>query len=371
MNTTHLSKIFWLIVLASLLIAPFGSLVAASGEEHALVPLKQSVLAGETEGELTSLYWQDQFVVDDEPSAYLLFIPNKGKHTSERVYQLPSGMDTNKVKGLELKVNIFVPAEDPAQIWIWSIYDFRSQRWEQIGSSFSATPGSWTSLTFAIRAPVRFFNRAGVAHLQLTSPNAKFSAKLDYESLVTSPTPKFPTETPTVTKAPATATPKPTNTPVATSTPKPTSTPTVKPTSTPTSTGCVSYNATFEARVLELINQERAKNGLPALKRQSQLDSAARKHSADMACNNYFSHTGLDGSAPWDRMAREGYSYSWAGENIAAGYSTAESVVTGWMNSSGHRANILSTNFTEIGIGYAYRAASTYGHYWTTTFGKP
>jgi uncharacterized protein YkwD len=90
-----------------------------------------------------------------------------------------------------------------------------------------------------------------------------------------------------------------------------------------------------------------------------------------MACNNFFSHTGLDGSQPWDRAQREGYNYSYIGENIAAGNSDAASTMTQWMNSTGHRENILNPNFTQIGIGYAYGSNSDYKYYWTAVFGKP
>ena len=72
-----------------------------------------------------------------------------------------------------------------------------------------------------------------------------------------------------------------------------------------------------------------------------------------MAENNYFSHTGLDGSSAGTRITRAGYTWRSYGENIAYGYSTAERVMEGWMNSSGHRANILKNNFTDIGVGYA------------------
>jgi uncharacterized protein YkwD len=131
-------------------------------------------------------------------------------------------------------------------------------------------------------------------------------------------------------------------------------------------------NPAFEARVLELINIERAKVGAPALHSQSQLAMAARLHSADMACNNFFSHTGSDGASLSTRVARQGYiGYYYLAENIAAGYSTPESVMNGWMNSSGHRANILNANYTEIGVGYVYWSNSTYGAYWTADFAKP
>jgi uncharacterized protein YkwD len=90
-----------------------------------------------------------------------------------------------------------------------------------------------------------------------------------------------------------------------------------------------------------------------------------------MACNNYFDHIAPDGSGPGERAARQGYSSSFIGENIAAGYSTPKAVVEGWMNSPGHKANILGVDYTEIGVGYAYSSSSSYGAYWTAVFGSP
>lgn len=122
-------------------------------------------------------------------------------------------------------------------------------------------------------------------------------------------------------------------------------------------------------QAVALTNQYRAAAQCQPLKISAQLTSAASAHSQDMAGNNFFSHTGSDGSLPWDRIKRTGYTYSSAGENIAAGYYTAESVVQGWYNSPGHRANMLNCNYTEIGIAYAN--GGTYGRYWTQVFAKP
>ncbi|MCP4398531.1 MAG: hypothetical protein GY801_14700 [bacterium] len=124
-----------------------------------------------------------------------------------------------------------------------------------------------------------------------------------------------------------------------------------------------------EEELLLLINAIRQDNGLSPLNYVKELGIAARRHSDDMAQNNFMSHTGSDGSSPWDRLADAGYQYYTAGENVAAGYSSPNSVATGWMNSSGHRANILNPNFCEIGAGYAYGANSSYGHYWTLDVG--
>ncbi len=89
-----------------------------------------------------------------------------------------------------------------------------------------------------------------------------------------------------------------------------------------------------------------------------------------MATKNYFSHT-LSGGVTWSQnIANHGYTYStYKGENIAAGYATAQQTFTQWKNSSGHNANMLNGNFKAIGIGRAYGATSTYKWYWTTTFG--
>ena len=92
-------------------------------------------------------------------------------------------------------------------------------------------------------------------------------------------------------------------------------------------------------------------------------------HAVDMATQNYFSHTSLDGRSPWDRIDEAGYPHFGAGENIAAGQRTAEDVVTAWLNSPGHCRNIMNPSFDELGVGYAYDAASTYQRYWVQNFG--
>lgn len=135
---------------------------------------------------------------------------------------------------------------------------------------------------------------------------------------------------------------------------------------------------TQQQEVLSYINQARSKPcqcgattypAVPALTLDSQLNSASDKFALDLATYNYFSHTGRDGSQPWDRMTREGYSWRAAGENIAAGYSTTRAVVDGWLKSEGHCKNIMSANFKNVGVGYAYSTSSTYKHYWVTDFG--
>ena len=127
--------------------------------------------------------------------------------------------------------------------------------------------------------------------------------------------------------------------------------------------------ADFESDVFDLVNDERAAQGLDPLGYNTCLADAARDHSEDMGVNEYFSHTSQDGRSPGDRIAAAGYAWLAYGENIAAGYPTPQAVMEGWMNSDGHRANILDPDLCDIGVGYAYVSASTYGHYWTQNFG--
>jgi uncharacterized protein YkwD len=122
--------------------------------------------------------------------------------------------------------------------------------------------------------------------------------------------------------------------------------------------------------VLSLINAERANLGLASLTANSALGNAARAHSTDMSTNNFFSHTGSNGSSFWDRIIGAGYAPSSGAENIAAGQRSPSEVVASWMNSAGHKANILGA-YTDIGAGYANCAASMYGSYWTVDFGTP
>ena len=115
------------------------------------------------------------------------------------------------------------------------------------------------------------------------------------------------------------------------------------------------------------MNQERAKVGCRALTANASLQRAAQGHSADMAANNYFSHTSLDGRTFADRIRAAGYVGSLLAENIAAGQPTASAVMASWMSSPGHRANILNCAYTSLGVGLA--RGGTYGYYWTQDFG--
>jgi uncharacterized protein YkwD len=131
----------------------------------------------------------------------------------------------------------------------------------------------------------------------------------------------------------------------------------------------------YESQVLTLINNARTSQGLQALDLQPQLSAAALAHSMDMACNDFIDHTGTDGSSWTDRITAQGYSYSYASENIYVGNpqfgGTPQGAFDWWMNSQVHRDNILSDKITEIGIGYAYNENSTYGGYYTVDFATP
>src|SRR5690625_3861386 len=119
----------------------------------------------------------------------------------------------------------------------------------------------------------------------------------------------------------------------------------------------------FEQQVFELTNQERLKNGLNALQVDYELSRVAQEKSRDMQINRYFDHNSPTYGSPFDMMRAYGINYRSAGENIARGQRTPEEVVNAWMNSPGHRANILNSSFTHIGVGYVEK-----GNYWTQQF---
>ena len=169
------------------------------------------------------------------------------------------------------------------------------------------------------------------------------------------PTAPVPTEAPVI---PATEAPAP-------ATEVPTEAPTEAPTAAPTE---AQNNDTYqlsdyELRVVELINNIRREYGLGTLQVDTQLSHVARVKSQDMHDKRYFAHNSPTYGTPFEMMRSFGISYRTAGENIAMGYRTPEAVVDGWMNSSGHRANILNGSFTKIGMGYVAD-----GSYWTQMF---
>ncbi|UXY25950.1 sigma-70 family RNA polymerase sigma factor [Streptomyces sp. HUAS TT20] len=140
---------------------------------------------------------------------------------------------------------------------------------------------------------------------------------------------------------------------------RPTPTPAGTPQTQPVPTGTV-------AQVVALVNKERASAGCGPLTENAQLDKAAQAHSDDMAARNFFDHTNPDGADPGQRITAAGYRWSTYGENIAQGQQTPQSVMDSWMNSPGHRANILNCSFKEIGVG-VHKGSG--GPWWTQDFG--
>ena len=132
--------------------------------------------------------------------------------------------------------------------------------------------------------------------------------------------------------------------------------------SSPSASGYTS----FQNEVVRLVNVERAKNSLSALTADSLLMKTATVKSQDMASNNYFSHTSPTYGSPFDLMKKMGVTYRSAGENIAMGQTSPAQVMDGWMNSSGHRANILNSSYTKIGVGVVQNSSGRY--YWTQHF---
>lgn len=119
----------------------------------------------------------------------------------------------------------------------------------------------------------------------------------------------------------------------------------------------------YESEVIRLVNEVRRENGLKALTANWELSRVARYKSQDMLNKGYFSHTSPTYGTPFQMIKAFGLSFRTAGENIARGYPTPQAMVNGWMNSSGHRANILNASYTQIGVGYVAQ-----GNYWTQMF---
>jgi uncharacterized protein YkwD len=139
--------------------------------------------------------------------------------------------------------------------------------------------------------------------------------------------------------------------------------------------------ANFQAELMQRINAYRARGATcgsygsfaptTALAWNDKLQSAAARHSADMASKNFFSHTGSDGSSAGTRITQAGYAWSAWGENIAAGQSTVQQVVDGWMASPGHCANLMKPTYRHVGVACVSNSASTYRRYWTLDLAKP
>jgi len=146
-----------------------------------------------------------------------------------------------------------------------------------------------------------------------------------------------------------------------------------------TDIGC--GTADFQAEVLRMVNARRAAGAscgaqgtfpaASALTWSDKLATASYLHSKDMADNNYFAHDSQNGTTFSARITAQGYSWSRAGENIAAGQGTLATAIDGWMNSPGHCANIMNAGFSQIGVGCARNASSTYKIYWTMDLATP
>jgi uncharacterized protein YkwD len=185
---------------------------------------------------------------------------------------------------------------------------------------------------------------------------------------VAAPTATIPTPTTSVASAPA-GTPSATTAPP-TQAPAPTTeAPAPAPPAPPAPPPVDSGVEAFEQQVVTLVNAERASAGCSALTVDDRLATAARAHSADMAARDYFDHTTPEGVTFDQRIDDAGYSWSYAAENIAAGQSDPEAVMSSWMNSEGHRRNILDCQLHQIGVGLAYNGDDR--PFWTQDFGTP
>ncbi|MET9930937.1 MULTISPECIES: sigma-70 family RNA polymerase sigma factor [unclassified Streptomyces] len=247
------------------------------------------------------------------------------------------------------------------------------------GGAFTLVNGPDEDDLTALDAP-----RASTVDLTISA-----SAPAPASTTATAPAPATPTATPSGTPRPSKSVstkPKakpsassPTTAPVtAPHTPRPTADrPTRRPTqapvtkrptapSSPTATKQDSGHTSVEEQVIALVNAERAKEGCGAVTGNSLLARAAQGHSDDMAARDFFDHTNPDGAGPGERVTATGYGWSTYGENIAMGQQTAEQVMEAWMNSPGHRANILNCSFRELGVGLH---TGDGGPYWTQVFG--
>lgn len=128
-------------------------------------------------------------------------------------------------------------------------------------------------------------------------------------------------------------------------------------------------------QVVALVNEQRQQAGLKPVRLNPLLSAAAQAHSQDMALNDFFGHTGSNNSSAATRIAAAGYDYNVIGENIAAGFATPEAAVQAWMDSPGHRANILHPMLEEMGVGFYFlendAGQTNFRYYWTQDFGQP
>jgi uncharacterized YkwD family protein len=175
--------------------------------------------------------------------------------------------------------------------------------------------------------------------------------------------PVIEASTETTTQAVTVTTEKPNTTNTEATTVKPTVEATTE-TTTQAPVTVPSGNTSYAQQVLDLVNAERSKNGLSPLTLDASVSKVAQLKAEDMKQNSYFSHTSPTYGSPFNMLKSFGISYKTAGENIAKGQKTPQAVVTAWMNSDSHRANILNKNFTKLGVGYANGSSP----YWVQIF---
>ena len=221
--------------------------------------------------------------------------------------------------------------------------------------------GAITMLTASSMLPVNALSKTCYKKVMTTKSVYIYVNGVKYKLPLTPSCPNVPSKPESTPNNPST-TPqqKPESTPST-----PSTTPEQKPESTPEQKPSTDFSS-YQQQVLDLVNAERTKRGISALTLDSNLSSVATKKSQDMVNKNYFDHTSPTYGSPFDMMKQFGISYRTAGENIAKGQKTPQEVVTAWMNSEGHRKNILNPNFTNLGVGITKDSKGT--TYWTQMF---
>ncbi|MDJ1134889.1 sigma-70 family RNA polymerase sigma factor [Streptomyces iconiensis] len=225
-------------------------------------------------------------------------------------------------------------------------------------------------VTGLVAAAVVLSTGAGIVHLT-TGPeedgkrSRDVTARAEPAPSSHSPRPK-PSPSPSSASPSASATsPSPSRTAKQPAKPRP-STPPPRPQTSPATREPAPAPRGPSHEVAALVNAERAKKGCGPVRTNDKLDTAASGHSADMAARDFFDHTNPDGKGPGDRITAAGYRWSTYGENIAKGQNSPEEVMKGWMNSPGHRANILNCSYKEMGLGLRQGQG---GPWWTQAFG--
>ena len=221
--------------------------------------------------------------------------------------------------------------------------------------------GAITMLTASSMLPVNALSKTCYKKVMTTKSVYIYVNGVKYKLPLTPSCPNVPSKPESTPNNPST-TPqqKPESTPST-----PSTNPEQKPESTPEQKPSTDFSS-YQQQVLDLVNAERTKRGISTLTLDSNLSSVATKKSQDMVNKNYFDHTSPTYGSPFDMMKQFGISYRTAGENIAKGQKTPQEVVTAWMNSEGHRKNILNPNFTNLGVGIAKDSKGT--TYWTQMF---